>query len=137
VGANLINLSLGGTGDSTVLHTVIQNSAKQGVVFFGAAGNQPVTTPEYPAAYPEVQAVTAGSGQQVADYANRGSFVDLMLPGTSVVPYDGQSWAVTGTSTATAFASGIAAGLAASSQQCPGEVLSTVQSKFGVSLSGQ
>jgi hypothetical protein len=136
-GANLINLSLGGTGDSTVLHTVIQNSAKQGVVFFGAAGNQPVTTPEYPAAYPEVQAVTAGSGQQVADYANRGSFVDLMLPGTSVVPYDGQSWAVTGTSTATAFASGIAAGLAASSQQCPGEVLSTVQSKFGVSLSGQ
>jgi hypothetical protein len=136
-GANMVNLSLGGQGDSTFLHTLIQNAAKQGVVFFGAAGNQPVTTPEYPAAYPEVEAVTAGNGPgQVADYANRGSFVDLMLPGTSIVPYDGQSWAVTGTSTATAFATGIAAGLADSSHSCPGQVIPTVQSKFGVSLGG-
>lgn len=137
-GANMINLSLGGSGDSAMLHTLIQNSAKQGVVFFGAAGNEPVTTPEYPAAYPEVQAVTAGTRQgQVADYANRGSFVDLMLPGTSIVPYDGQSWAVTGTSTATAFATGIAAGLADYNRQCPGDVIPSLQSKFGVSLSGQ
>jgi hypothetical protein len=136
-GANVINLSLGGQGDSQFLHTLIQNAAKQGVVFFAAAGNQPVTTPEYPAAYPEVEAVTAGSGPgQVADYANRGSFVDLMLPGTSIVPYDGQSWAVTGTSTSTAYATGIAAGLADSSHDCPGQVIPTIQSKFGVSLSG-
>jgi hypothetical protein len=134
-GANMINLSLGGQGDSPLLHTLIQNTTKQGAVFFAAAGNQPVTTPTYPAAYPEVQAVTAGSGPgQVADYANRGNFVDLMLPGTSIVPYDGQSWAVTGTSTATAFASGIAAGLADSSHNCPSQVIPTLQSKFGVSL---
>jgi hypothetical protein len=133
-GANLVNLSLGGTGDSQLLHTLIQNTSKQGVVFFGAAGNQPVTTPTFPAAYPEVMAVTAGSGGQVADYANRGSFVDLMLPGTSIVPYDGSSWAVTGTSTATAFATGIAAGLADSSHNCPGQVIPTIQSKFGVNL---
>jgi thermitase len=137
-GANVINLSLGGQGDSEFLHTLIQNAAKQGVVFFAAAGNQPVTTPTYPAAYSEVQAVTAGSGGgQVADYANRGSFVDLMLPGTSIVPYAGQSWAVTGTSTATAYASGIAAGIADAGHNCPGQILSTVQSKFGVSLGGQ
>jgi hypothetical protein len=138
-GANVINLSLGGQGDSAFFHTLIQNAAKQGVVFFAAAGNQPVTTPTYPAAYPEVEAVTAGNGAgQVADYANRGSFVDLMLPGTSVVPYDGQSWAVTGTSTSTAFATGVAAGLADSSHNCPGQVIPTLQSKFGVSLgSGQ
>ncbi len=135
--ANVINLSLGGTGDSPFLHKLIQDGVKQGVVFFAAAGNQPVTTPTYPAAYPEVEAVTAGNGPgQVADYANRGSFVDLMLPGTSIVPYDGQSWAVTGTSTSTAFASGIAAGLADSSHSCPGGVVSRVQSKFGVSLGG-
>ena len=136
-GANVFNLSLGGQGDSELLHTLIQNTTKQGAVFFAAAGNQPVTTPTYPAAYSEVQAVTAGSGPgQVADYANRGSFVDLMLPGTSIVPYDGQSWAVTGTSTATAYATGIAAGLADSGHNCPGQVLSTIQSKFGVSLGG-
>ena len=136
--ANVINLSLGGQGDSEFLHTLIQNATKQGVVFFAAAGNQPVTTPTYPAAYPEVEAVTAGSGQgQIADYANRGSFVDLMLPGTSIVPYDGQSWAVTGTSTATAYASGIAAGIAYAGHNCPGQVISTVQGKFGVNLSGE
>ena len=134
---NVVNLSLGGQGDSPFLHTLIQNATKQGVVFFAAAGNQPVTTPTYPAAYPEVEAVTAGNGPgQVADYANRGSFVDLMLPGTSVVPFDGQSWAVTGTSTSTAYASGIAAGLADASHNCPGSVIPQVQSKFGVSLSG-
>jgi hypothetical protein len=133
--ANVINLSLGGQGDSPFLHKLIQDGVKQGVVFFAAAGNQPVTTPTYPAAYPEVEAVTAGSGPgQVADYANRGSFVDLMLPGTSIVPFDGQSWAVTGTSTSTAYASGIAAGLADSSHNCPNAVIPQVQSKFGVSL---
>jgi hypothetical protein len=137
-GANVINLSLAGQGDSEFLHTLIQNASKQGVVFFAAAGNQPVTTPMYPAAYSEVQAVTAGNGPgQVADYANRGSFVDLMLPGTVIVPYAGQSWAVTGTSTATAYATGIAAGLADSSHNCPGQILPTVQNKFGVSLGGQ
>ena len=136
-GANLINLSLGGQGDSTFLHTLIQNATKQGVVFFAAAGNQPVTTPEYPAAYSEVEAVTAGNEPgQVADYANRGSFVDLMLPGTSIVPYDGQSWAVTGTSTSTAYATGIAAGLADAGHDCPGTVLPTIQNKFGVHLDG-
>jgi hypothetical protein len=135
--ANVINLSLGGQGDSPMLHKLIQDGKKQGVVFFAAAGNQPVTTPTYPAAYPEVEAVTAGNGPgQVADYANRGSFVDLMLPGTTVVPYGGESWAVTGTSTSTAYASGIAAGLADSSHNCPGAVIPQVQSKFGVSLGG-
>jgi len=60
--------------------------------------------------------------------------VDLMLPGTSIVPFDGQSWAVTGTSTSTAYASGIAAGLADSTHNCPSGVIPQVQSKFGVSL---
>jgi hypothetical protein len=134
---NVVNMSLGGQGDSQVLHNLIQQGVKQGVVFFAAAGNQPVTTPTYPAAYPEVQAVTASSGTgQVADYANRGNFVDLILPGTNIVPFDGQSWAVTGTSTSTAFASGITAGLADSTHNCPGQELSTMQSKFGINLGG-
>jgi hypothetical protein len=138
-GANPINLSLGGTGDSTILHQVIQSGYNQGIVFYAAAGNQPVATPVYPAAYPEVQAVTAsGSPGQVADYANRGSFVDIMLPGTSIVPYLGGSWAVTGTSTATAYASGIAAGLADSSHARPNQVVPAIDGKFGVKLgSGQ
>lgn len=134
-GANIVNLSLGGGGDTPFLQTLIQNAEKDGVVFFAAAGNQPVTTPFYPAAYPGVEAVTASSASgQVADYADHGSFVSLMLPGTDVVPYGGQSWAVTGTSTATAFASGIAAGLADSHHACPQTVIPTMQSDYGVSF---
>lgn len=134
-GANVINLSLGGGGDAPFLQTLIQNAESQGVVFFAAAGNQPVTTPFYPAAYPGVEAVTASSGPgQVADYADHGSFVSLMLPGTSIVPFGGQSWAVTGTSTATAYATGIAAGLADSHNACPQTVIPTMQSDFGVNF---
>lgn len=132
-GANVINLSLGSSGDSTVLHKLIQDASQQGVVFFGAAGNEPVTTPTYPAAYPEVMAVTAGDENgTVAPYANRGSFVDLITPGTTVVPYNGRSYVISGTSAATAYASGIAAGLADANSLCPVQVVPTIRNKLGV-----
>ncbi|HYG21395.1 MAG TPA: S8 family serine peptidase [Verrucomicrobiae bacterium] len=132
-GANIINMSLGSNGDSTVLHNLIKKASDQGVVFFGAAGNEPVTTPVYPAAYPEVVAVTAGNrAGQVADYANRGAFVDLMTPGTTVISLDGKSYVMNGTSAATAYASGIAAALADMNRNCPPGVIPTMKSKLGV-----
>ncbi|HTI70690.1 MAG TPA: S8 family serine peptidase, partial [Candidatus Limnocylindria bacterium] len=111
-GANVINLSLGGSGDSALLQELIHSITAQGALVFAAAGNTPVTTPTYPAAYTDVLAVTAASAPgQIAPYANRGSFIDLMAPGTSYVPYNNQMWAVSGTSPATAVASGAAASL--------------------------
>jgi hypothetical protein len=134
-GANVINLSLGSSGDSAALHNLIKQASQQGVVFFSAAGNEPVTTPTYPAAYPEVVAVTAGDRNgQIAGYANRGNFVDIMTPGTSVVPFNGQSFVVSGTSAATAYASGIAAGLADANRECPPKVVPTMRSKLPVKL---
>lgn len=134
-GANVINLSLGGGGDAPFLQTLIHNAQSQGVVFFAAAGNQPVTTPTYPAAYPGVEAVTASSAPgQLADYADHGSFVNLMLPGTSIMPYGGQSWVSEGTSDATAYATGIAAGIADANHDCPQAVIPTMQSDFGVNF---
>jgi hypothetical protein len=116
---------------------LIQQASADGVVFFGAAGNEPVTTPTYPAAYSEVIAVTDGDRNgDVASYANRGSFVDLMTPGSSVVPFNGQSYLVNGTSASTAYASGIAAGLAGNSGDCPPGVIATMRSKLGVNLGG-
>ncbi len=132
-GANVINLSLGSPGDSPILRQLIQTAAQQGVVFFSAAGNEPVTTPVYPAAYPEVIAVTAADRNgQIASYANRGAFVDIMTPGTSIVPFNGQSYLVNGTSTATAYASGIAAALADSNRRCPPEVVPTMRAHLPV-----
>ncbi|HTI70517.1 MAG TPA: S8 family serine peptidase, partial [Candidatus Limnocylindria bacterium] len=92
-GANVINLSLGGSGDSALLQELIHSITAQGALVFAAAGNTPVTTPTYPAAYTDVLAVTAASAPgQIAPYANRGSFIDLMAPGTSYVPYNNQMW---------------------------------------------
>jgi thermitase len=109
-GAMIVNLSLGGEGDSRFLHNTIRSAHDQGVVFVAAAGNQPVTTPTYPAAYPEVLAITATDRNgQLASYANRGDFVDLAAPGGSLVTFNGQQFFVVGTSAATASVSGRAA----------------------------
>lgn len=118
-GATIINLSLGSDTGSTFLHSVITDVTGRQIVVFGAAGNTPVTTPFYPAAYSEVIAVTASpsllplSGPpKLASYANHGSFVDVIAPGNSIVHYNGQSWLISGTSAASAYAAGMAAGLA-------------------------
>src|SRR5439155_7515375 len=111
-GAQIINLSLGSQGDSPFMQKMIQSAHDQGVLFFAAAGNEPVATPTYPAAYPEVIAVTAGNSKGViAPYANYGNFVDVIAPGSSIVNFQGQSWLVMGTSASTAYASGAAAAL--------------------------
>jgi hypothetical protein len=112
-GAMIVNLSLGGEGDSTFLHNTIKSAHDQGVVLIAAAGNEPVSTPTYPAAYPEVIAVTAvDRSGKLAPYANRGDFIDVAAPGGSVVTFQGQQYYIVGTSTSTALASGVAAALA-------------------------
>jgi hypothetical protein len=134
-GARIINMSLGSQGDSSFLHSVIQDVKKQNIPMFAAAGNQPVTTPFYPAAYPEVTAVTAVDQGQLASYANRGSFVSLGAPGTSVVCYDGANYFVVGTSASSAYVSGIAAGYLDSSGNNVSQMQSYLQSSYGVQIS--
>ena len=133
-GARIINMSLGSQGDSPFLHSVIQNVKQQNIPVFAAAGNQPVTTPFYPAAYPEVTAVTAVDQGQVASYANRGSFVSLGTPGTSVVCYDGANYFVVGTSASSAYASGIAAGYMDATGNGVPQMQSFMQSTYGVQM---
>lgn len=109
-GATVLNLSLGGTGDSAVLQSVIQQAIAAGIPIFAAAGNQPVSTPTYPAAYGGVLAVTATQGGQIAPYANYGGFVALAFPGGSVIYLGGTAYLVQGTSVSTATATGVAVG---------------------------
>jgi hypothetical protein len=110
-GATIINMSFGGEGESTLMQDLMKDGAAKGIVFLASAGNQPVVTPVYPAAYqPDVLAVTALDHGQLAAYANRGSFVTLAAPGTSAVFLNNQSYYVMGTSPAAAYASGVLAG---------------------------
>ena len=132
-GASILNMSLAGTTDDAVLNDILQQAMAKGVVVFAAAGNQPVTTPNYPAAIPGVNAVTAlGAPGQLASYADYGSFVEMALPGTSTVNLNGQSWVVQGTSPATAYASGIAAGAKASNCQPWSQIQSQMAQQFPV-----
>lgn len=130
-GATIINLSLGSDGNSGFLQTLIQNAHQQGVLFFAAAGNESTAAPTYPAAYPDVVAVTAGDRRgNVSSYANYGSFVDVIAPGTSIVFYNGRSYMVSGTSSATAFMSGIAASLSSATGKQPAQVEAQVRRTF-------
>lgn len=132
-GANMINMSLGGVDNSSVLANVIQQAQAQGVVFFAAAGNTPVNTPTYPAALPGVNAVTAlSSPGQLASYANYGSFVEMALPGTSLVSLGNQGYVVQGTSPATAYASGVAAGTKSVNCQTWAQIEAAMAQKFPV-----
>jgi hypothetical protein len=112
---NVVNMSLGGDGDSRLLRDLTQAAARQGVVVVAAAGNEPVPTPMFPAADPGVISVTASdaSGGR-APYANTGRWVDAMAPGENVLSYADQAWYGTGTSFATSWVSGWAAGYIAS-----------------------
>jgi len=126
-GASIINLSLGSDGDTPYLHEIIREGQKAGRVFVASAGNEPVTTPTYPAAYPEVIAVTAGDGRGgIASYANQGDFVDIVAPGTSLILFNGQSWRVSGTSPAAAGVAGLIAGTADAKGTAPEKAATSV-----------
>lgn len=132
-GATIVNLSLGGEGDSGFLQQLIKAAHDQGVIFVAAAGNSPVTTPTYPAAYPEVIAATASTrGGSIASYANRGDFVDVSAPGTSIVPFMDRSYLVVGTSTATANISAATAALMSSTGKRGAALETQVRLTFGL-----
>lgn len=122
-GATIINLSLGSEGQSDLLHSVIQSARAQGVLFLAAAGNEPTGIPNYPAAYPEVIAVSAGDRQgNLVPYANRGEFVDVVGPANSIIQFHDARFLVTGTSAATAYVSGMAAALKAEAGKTAAEI---------------
>ena len=135
-GAKVINLSLGSASDSPFLQSVIQDVSKLNVAMFAAAGNEPVTTPFYPAAYPEVRAVTAIDNGQLAPYASRGSFVSLGAPGSSIVPFGNMAFGVQGTSVSSAYTSGLAAGYLETSGANMGKMENFLNSNFGVKIMG-
>jgi hypothetical protein len=132
-GATILNLSLGGSNDSSVLESVIQQAVADGIVIFAAAGNTPVNTPTYPAAIPGVNDVTAlGQPGQLAVYADFSPQVDLALPGASVVYLGSQAYVVQGTSPATAYATGMAAGTKSVNCLTWAQILAAMQAKFPV-----
>lgn len=80
--ADVVNMSLGGLPEIAQLESVIAAGVAKGMVFVGAAGNAATSAKSYPAASPNVLAVSAVDGAgNLASYSNYGSWIDLAAPG--------------------------------------------------------
>ncbi|MEM6752274.1 MAG: S8 family serine peptidase, partial [Cyanobacteria bacterium P01_C01_bin.38] len=83
-GADVINMSLGGGGESQLMKDAINYAHSKGVVIIAAAGNEGENAASYPARYPNVFAVSAlGPDGLKAPYSNYGAGVDISAPGGS------------------------------------------------------
>ncbi|MDB9312644.1 DUF5942 domain-containing protein [Spirulina sp. CS-785/01] len=80
--ADVINLSLGGSGSSQLMEEAVNYAYDKGVAVIAAAGNENRNSASYPARYPKVLSVSAlDSGQNKAPYSNFGAGVDISAPG--------------------------------------------------------
>jgi serine protease len=78
----VINLSLGGPGESRVVREAIDRAVGAGVTVVASSGNDDASTVDFPAAFAAVIAVGAVDQRKVrARYSNYGSALDLVAPG--------------------------------------------------------
>jgi subtilisin family serine protease len=111
-GARIVNMSFAGPSDPR-LRDALAKAARKGMVLIAAAGNAGAkSAPLFPAADPNVIAVTATDSEDALFAgANRGDHIAVAAPGVDVlVPApDGTYQLTTGTSVAAAEVSGVAA----------------------------
>jgi subtilisin family serine protease len=108
----VMNLSVGGPQDR-LLGRMVDAAAAKGIAVVSAAGNDgPSGRPSYPAAMDNVIAVTAiDAAGRLYPRATQGGFIDLAAPGVDILSTGpgGRTQLFSGTSAATAFASGAVA----------------------------
>jgi subtilisin family serine protease len=111
-GARVINMSFAGPADPAI-HRSLEAARKKGIVLVAAAGNAgPKSPPLYPAADPNVIAVTAtDADDKLFEQSNRGSYIAVAAPGAQImvtIP-DGGYEVSSGTSYSAAEVAGIVA----------------------------
>ena len=110
-GMQVVNMSLGTSADVLSFREAVQRVNSAGIVQVAAAGNSGGSV-IYPAAYPEVIAVSATDNTDtIASWSSRGPEVDLAAPGVSIYStYKGQKYkTLSGTSMAAPHVAGAAA----------------------------
>lgn len=107
----VVNMSLGTTSNIQSFHDAVIAVRNAGIVQVAAAGNSGASV-SYPAAYPEVIAVSAtDQTDAIAWFSSRGSEVDLAAPGVDIPStYKRKTYAtMSGTSMASPHVAGAAA----------------------------
>lgn len=111
-GAQIVNMSFAGPKDA-VIERAIAATAARGLVLIAAAGNAGAKSPPlYPAANPNVIAVSATDQQdRLFTASNRGNYIAVAAPGVDIfLPApDGKYQMTSGTSFSAAYVSGVAA----------------------------
>lgn len=111
-GAKVLNVSLGGYGDSQVLRSALDYAWQKGAVVVAASGNDGYSQLSIPAAYEGVLSVGSvdGNGKQ-ASFSNSGQGLDLVAPGVGdVTAWETDKVAIaSGTSHSAGLVSGAAA----------------------------
>ena len=122
LGVQIINMSLGVYQDAPLLRQAVKYADDRGVIMVAAAGNDGYNRMPYPAAYPQVLAVTAvdASGQH-ALFSNQSKEIDFAAPGVGVLTAkeDKGTTLFSGTSAAAPFVSGTLASLISGDDALP------------------
>lgn len=131
-GAQIVNMSFAGPKDA-VIERAIAATAARGLVLIAAAGNAGAKSPPlYPAANPNVIAVSATDQQdRLFSASNRGNYIAVAAPGVDIfVPApDGKYQMTSGTSFSAAYVSGVAALLLERNYTLKPEALRTALTK--------
>ncbi|SHH09281.1 S8 family peptidase [Massilia sp. CF038] len=140
-GANVISMSLGGSGSNTTESNAFANLASRGILSVAAAGNAGNSSISYPAGYSSVMMVGAvNEYKQWASFSQYNSKVEIAGPGVSVystVPLavKGTKYAYfNGTSMATPHVAAVAALVWSYFPSCTGAQIRTTLGKSALDL---
>lgn len=119
---NIINLSLGGYNYNEILAKAVKRAYDDGIIVFAAAGNEASTSAHYPSDYEGAFSIASLNKKGApSDYSNHGSNIDFSFPGEEIYSIDYKrknAYAYeSGTSMATAVASGVAAVIISSDER--------------------
>lgn len=110
IGADVINMSLGGGGYAQSMADACKTASQSGTVVVAATGNDGQSTVSYPGAYPYVIGVGSVSENRYrSSFSNYGTGLDVMAPGDKIYStYPNNQYKIlSGTSMATPHVAGV------------------------------
>lgn len=111
-GANIMNMSWGGSGYSATYQALFNLAKSKGMVCVAAAGNASTSMPMYPASYNNVISVASSTiTDALSSFTNYGATIDVTAPGSNILSSLAGSTSSYGNFDGTSMASPLVAGI--------------------------